>query len=63
MRGLPAFDYCKLYLGENFFCGDYRVGVDRDGVFHVLGIAAGVGDHHGNISRIGYAEDQLISLL
>jgi len=49
--------------GEYFFCGDDRVGMDRDCVFDVLGVAASVGDHHRNVACAGDAKDQFIALL
>ena len=48
---------------EDFFGGDYGVGVDGYGVFDVLRVAAGVGDHHGDIAGAGYAEDEFVTLL
>src|SRR4051794_13369158 len=56
-------DYHSRSGVKNFFSRNHSIAVDRHRVFHVAGVAAGVGDHHGNCSRLSYAKHQLVPLL
>src|SRR5208337_4161563 len=42
---------------------EHRIGVNGDGIFHAVGIAARIGDHHGDVASTGSTKDELIAAL
>src|SRR5438105_10735516 len=53
-----TFLTCKYFL-----CGKHGIAVDRNRVFDVARISAGVSHHHRNSARLGHFEDQQVTLL